>query len=172
MKNNNNLNSHLDNNADSNRTINKHYLIYCNLGWVISILIIVILILTTAKFNNIVNGENLMNGIVNFATFLSIILSISSILFAFFTSRDTSQQYSAMDKAIGEMRETHRVISANSSDLLQRVNEVSEHIVSLDSKYEMHKLILQRGLPSTQPDPANSIQQSSIPTNFVQKDTN
>lgn len=167
MKENNRLKSCVDNTNQGNK-VSKHYLIYCNLGWVIAILVTIILILTTVKFNCIVGGEEFMNGIVNFATFLSIILSISSILFAFFTSRDTSQQYSAMDKAIGEMRETHRSISANNSDLLKRVNEVSEHIVSLDSKYEMSKIIIQRGFPSTQPDLTNSVQESDISNNLVE----
>lgn len=121
--------------------INKNCLIYTNFIWVIAILVITLIIVLTLKVDKISDSSKIVNLIMNFATFLSIVLSIFSILFAYYTSRDTSQQYNAMNKALGEMRETNRSMENNNTQLLNRVNDITNRITSLDTKYQIDSII-------------------------------
>ena len=87
-----------DNETCSNKIVMVH------ICWTLAILILIIVLLLTCGLKNLPEGSVLIDAITNFSTILSIILSISSILFAYYTSRDTSMQYRSMEKALEEVR--------------------------------------------------------------------
>lgn len=102
-----------------------------NAKWVIFLLALsVILLLVWILENIIVEGDKLLSALVNFSTFLSIILSISSIAFAGYTSIETGRQFHYMSRAVEEIRTSNRIMSDNYKNLLDHyhdtVNKFSE----------------------------------------------
>ena len=108
-----------DNETCSNKIVMVH------ICWTLAILILIIVLLLTCGLKNLPEGSVLIDAITNFSTILSIILSISSILFAYYTSRDTSMQYRSMEKALEEVRVTNKFMAENNSILLQQVKDLA-----------------------------------------------
>ncbi len=90
----------------------------------------------TCGLKNLPEGSVLIDAITNFSTILSIILSISSILFAYYTSRDTSMQYRSMEKALEEVRVTNKFMAENNSILLQQVKDLAIGINTINVRME------------------------------------
>lgn len=107
-----------------------------NVIWVIVLMFLLIVLLLSILLKYTLNGEVLIGAITNFSTILSIILSITSIFFAFYTSRDTSAQYRNMDKALNEIRLTNKNMEANNLYLLQQVNNLAIGINTLSVRME------------------------------------
>lgn len=80
--------------SDENNSPYKNTMIHIH--WVIFLLIIIIGLVALLIFK-VPNGQDLVDYVTNFSTILSIILSVSSISYAYYTSRDTSSQYQRMD---------------------------------------------------------------------------
>lgn len=117
-----------------NKESNSNVELKTSLCWLIILLVIMVVFLLTIKIDKIPNGEVLVTYISNFSTMLSIILSISSIFFAYYTSRDTSMQYRSMEKALEEVRITNRSITENNSLLLSQVREIAINVNVLNDK--------------------------------------
>lgn len=66
----------------------------------------------------IVNGDKLLSALENFSTILSIVLSISSISFAAYTSIETGRQFHFMSRAVEEIRTSNGIMSDNYKNLL------------------------------------------------------
>ncbi|MCM1218481.1 MAG: hypothetical protein NC548_28670 [Lachnospiraceae bacterium] len=138
-----------------------HAIVYVNLAWVIVILGVIICYLMSIDITKI-NSKELLSLITNFATLLSIILSISSILFAYFTSRDTSNQYISMGKALEEIRANNNQITQNNSNLVSQVTRITENVTSLNNKYDIQELLSQiRNISTT----IKEMPTSGIPNN-------
>ena len=95
-----------------------------NTIWIISILILMVILLATWILTNYIkDGNNLVNLLVNFSTLLSIVLSVSSIAFAGYTSIETGRQYYNMAKAVEEIRTTNGIMSENYKNLMEHYHE-------------------------------------------------
>jgi hypothetical protein len=95
-----------------------------NTKWVIGILVLTVILLTTWILTNYIkDGNNLVNLLVNFSTLLSIVLSVSSIAFAGYTSIETGRQYYNMAKAVEEIRTTNGIMSENYKNLMEHYHE-------------------------------------------------
>lgn len=119
-----------DNETCSNKIVMVH------ICWTLAILILIIVLLLTCGLKNLPEGSVLIDAITNFSTILSIILSISSILFAYYTSRDTSMQYRSMEKALEEVRVTNKFMAENNSILLQQVKDLAIGINTINVRME------------------------------------
>lgn len=108
----------------------------CTIKWVAIILLVIIVCILISIFlsHTIINGDNLLNGIVNFATIVSIILSITSIFYTAFTSRDTSAQFSNIDKAVAIIKENNDKIESNNRTMLQTVFELTKDIAIIKDR--------------------------------------
>ena len=103
--------------------------LFTTIIWVILILLALITILSAyIVTKRIFNGDNLLEGISNFSTLLSIILSISSISFAYYTSHQTSRQYENMSTAVTEIKESNRHMEKNNTMLLRFIREITKEI--------------------------------------------
>lgn len=101
-------------------------------NWIIGLLVCTtIALLAYCLWGKVVNGDNLMVGIQNFSTVLSIILSVTSILYAVFTSQDTSRQLSDASSAVQGMREANRNIAANNEQIVRLVFELSKDVAAM-----------------------------------------
>lgn len=107
-----------------------------NICWVLALLVLIIIFLLVYGLHNLPDGKLLIDSITNFSTILSIVLSISSILFAFFTSHDTSMQYRSMEKALEEVRATNKHMAENNAILLQQVRDLSIGINTINVRME------------------------------------
>lgn len=97
--------------------------------WVVLILLALLTILSAyIVTKRIIDGDNLLEGISNFSTLLSIILSISSISFAYYTSHQTSRQYENMSTAVTEIKESNRHMEKNNAMLLRFIREITKEI--------------------------------------------
>lgn len=95
-----------------------------NTKWIISILFLIVLLLSAWIVTNYIkDGNNLVDLLMNFSTLLSIVLSVSSIAFAGYTSIETGRQYYFMAKAVEEIRTTNRIMSENYKDLMEHYHE-------------------------------------------------
>lgn len=112
-----------------------HTLVYFNLGWIICVLVLILAAVIATKVTDL-KSDRLVSALSNFSMILSIILSISSILFAYFTSRDTNNQYIAMGKAIEEIRAVSLHSYINNSDLFLQVESIARDVGGLNSKYD------------------------------------
>lgn len=112
-----------------------HTLVYFNLGWVICVLVFILVAVIAIKVTDL-ECDRLVSILSNFSMILSIILSISSILFAYFTSRDTNNQYIAMGKAIEEIRAASLFSYINNSDIISQVESIAKDVGVLNSKYD------------------------------------
>lgn len=119
--------------AKDERMYSIHTLIYWNLGWVIVLLVIAVLSIMTLKLTN-QDCSILIDSIENFATLLSIILSISSILFAYFTSQNTSRHFEEMSNVLVEVKEINNNIQSNNNQLLNMVHQMALNVKSIDVK--------------------------------------
>ena len=117
-----------------------HDLIYWNLFWVICILVICLVIVLSQKVTDL-SSDRLISILTNFSTLLSIVLSISSILFAYYTSRDTNNQYVAMGKALAEIRAASYQSIINNSDLITQVESIARDVSVLNSKYDLQSFL-------------------------------
>ena len=96
--------------------------------WIIFLLCLVIAVLIAwVLSNSISNGDNLLRAIENFSTILSIILSISSIAFAGYTSIETGRQYHDMAKAVTQIETSNNIMSKNYKDLIKHYHETVTH---------------------------------------------
>ncbi|MCF2634083.1 hypothetical protein [Prevotellamassilia timonensis] len=129
-------------NAPQERCFSKHAIIYCNLVWIIALLLVLLVGMASLKATDL-NSERLISMLSNFSMILSIILSISSILFAYFTSRDTNNQYIAMGKALEEVRAAGYQSIINNSDLLSQVESIARDVSVLNSKYDLNAILSQ-----------------------------
>ena len=103
--------------------------VFVSIIWLVVILLLVIAILASVLIsNNLICGNKLLNTIVNFSTILSIIVSITSILFACYTSLQTGNQYSHMAQALEEIRATNGHMAENNQLLLQFVKDMSGEV--------------------------------------------
>lgn len=112
--------------------------------WIIGVLCFtVVALITFILTNRIGKGDNLLKGIENFSTVLSIILSITSILYTTFTSHDTSRQLSATQCAVGEIREASNIIAKNNSEMLQVVLNITKDIAEIRTNVQKQSLGIQ-----------------------------
>lgn len=111
-------------NGGSIQNIPSNNLSGTNTIWIISILILMVILLATWILTNYIkDGNNLVNLLVNFSTLLSIVLSVSSIAFAGYTSIETGRQYYNMAKAVEEIRTTNGIMSENYKNLMEHYHE-------------------------------------------------
>lgn len=111
-------------NGGSIQNISSNNLSVTNTIWIISILILMVILLATWILTNYIkDGNNLVNLLVNFSTLLSIVLSVSSIAFAGYTSIETGRQYYNMAKAVEEIRTTNGIMSENYKNLMEHYHE-------------------------------------------------
>lgn len=103
-----------------------------NAKWIVGILILIVLLLLSVILKDcVVQGDNLIHGIENFSTILSIFLSITSMAFAGYTSIETGRQYHSMSKAVTQIETTNKIMSSNYRDLLRHYHDTVKHF----SKY-------------------------------------
>lgn len=130
--------------SDQNNSIGNdqkytiHTIFYWNIAWIIGILICVILCLLTLKLDEF-NSKDLINGIVNFSTLLSIILSISSILFAYFTSQNTSRHFEEMSIVLTEVKQINNNIQSNNYNLISMIHQMALNVKSIDVKTQINE---------------------------------
>lgn len=105
--------------------------------WLIVILLIVIVCLLTILLSEkMVNGDALLESLVNFATVLSIFLSVSSICFALYTSLQTTRQYDNMSQAVTEIKVTNSSMDRNNTMLFKYIKEITKEIAYLGGRIE------------------------------------
>lgn len=131
----NNIKTMTDNKDEKKYSI--HVVRYWNLGWIIAILVFIAILLATCKLDAIA-CPNLITGLTNFATLLSIILSISSILFAYFTSQNTSRHFDDMSTMLAEVKEINNSIKSNNEMLINMVHQMSLSVQSIDTKTQIN----------------------------------
>ena len=81
----------------------------------------------------IVNGDNLLSALENFSTILSIVLYISSIAFAAYTSIETGRQFHFMSRAVEEIRTSNGIMSDNYKNLLKHYHDTVSSFVNKDT---------------------------------------
>lgn len=81
----------------------------------------------------IVNGDKLLSALENFSTILSIVLSISSIAFAAYTSIETGRQFHFMSRAVEEIRTSNGIMSDNYKNLLKHYHDTVSSFVNKDT---------------------------------------
>ena len=96
--------------------------------------ILLIGLLSYVITNCIEDGDSLLEALVNFSTLLSIVLSISSIAFAGYTSIETGRQFHFMSRAVEEIRTTNRIMSDNYKDLLNHYHDTVKTFSELMNK--------------------------------------
>ena len=65
-----------------------------NAKWIVSLLVMIVISLIAMILNGyVVNGDKLLSALENFSTILSIVLSVSSIAFAAYTSIETGRPF-------------------------------------------------------------------------------
>lgn len=107
--------------------------------WVIIILLIVIVYLLTRLLSDkVVNGGDLLDSLVNFATILSIFLSISSICFALYTSLQTTRQYDNMSQAVTEIKVTNSSMDRNNTMLFKYIKDINKEIAYLGGRIDIN----------------------------------
>ena len=105
--------------------------------WLLLILVVIIVILLNVVVSDkSVNADHLLYSIVNFATILSIFLSVSSICFALYTSMQTSRQYDNMSQAVTEIKATNEFMKSNSSQLLRNIRDIAKDLAYLGGKFD------------------------------------
>lgn len=106
-----------------------------NAKWVIGILTILLMVLLSYIITSrIEDGDDLLEALVNFSTILSIVLSVSSIAFAGYTSIETGRQFHFMSRAVEEIRTTNRIMSDNYKDLLNHYHDTVKTFSELMNK--------------------------------------
>ena len=129
------------NNSNKTETSEKKYsvhtIIYWNIGWLIVILFILLISISASKIEAFKSSE-LLDWIVNFATLLSIILSISSILFSYFTSQNTSRHFEEMSNVLAEVKQINNNIQTNNKQLFSMVYQMALNVKSIDVKTELN----------------------------------
>lgn len=78
-----------------------------------------------------ISSNDVIMAISNFATILSIILSISSIAYSYSTSHDTARQFAEIDKTVARMKENNEEIMRNNSSMQELVFEISKEVHSI-----------------------------------------
>lgn len=105
-----------------------------NAKWIVSLLVIIVISLIAMILNqNVVNGDNLLSALENFSTILSIVLSVSSIAFAAYTSIETGRQFHFMSRAVEEIRTSNDIMSDNYKDLLKHYHDTVSSFVNKDT---------------------------------------
>lgn len=95
-----------------------------NALWIISLLMLVLMLLATWILKSfVVGGDGLLSALENFSTILSIVLSVSSIAFAGYTSVETGRQFHYMSRAVEEIRTSNRIMSDNYKNLLDHYHD-------------------------------------------------
>lgn len=95
-----------------------------NALWIISLLVLVLMLLASWILKSfVVSGDGLLSALENFSTILSIVLSVSSIAFAGYTSVETSRQFHYMSRAVEEIRTSNRIMSDNYKNLLDHYHD-------------------------------------------------
>ena len=106
------------------------YRIKCNIIWGA-----IVALLLAGGFGSFVLYEISSNDVImaisNFATILSIILSISSIAYSYSTSHDTARQFAEIDKTVARMKENNEEIMRNNIGMQKLVFEISKEVHSI-----------------------------------------
>ena len=111
----------------------KLYRWKCNFWWVVCSIVILVALGGSLVLCNL-ECDTLIVAITNFATILSIILSISSIAYAYSTSHDTARQFAEIDKTVARMRENNEDMKNNNSQILGLVVKISNEVHALNGK--------------------------------------
>ena len=105
-----------------------------NAKWIVSLLVIIVISLIAMILNeNVINGDKLLSALENFSTILSIVLSISSISFAAYTSIETGRQFHFMSRAVEEIRTSNSIMSDNYKNLLKHYHDTVSSFVNKDT---------------------------------------
>lgn len=105
--------------------------------WILLILVVIIIILLDVLVSEkAVNGDNLLYSLVNFATLLSIFLSVSSICFALYTSMQTSRQYDNMSQAVTEIKATNEFMKSSNSQLFRNIKDIARDLAYLGGRFD------------------------------------
>lgn len=105
-----------------------------NAKWIVSLLVIIVISLIVMILNqNVVNGDNLLSTLENFSTILSIVLSVSSIAFAAYTSIETGRQFHFMSRAVEEIRTSNDIMSDYYKNLLKHYHDTVSSFVNKDN---------------------------------------
>lgn len=106
-----------------------------NTIWVICILsFLVALLIVWCISQYVQNGDNLIHGIENFATIISILLSITSILYAHYTSETTSRQNSDIASAVTEIKTFSQFMSTNNQMVLSQIRDITKDVAVIRAK--------------------------------------
>lgn len=108
----------------------KLYRWKCNFWWIVCSVVILVALGGSMVLCNL-ECDTLIVAITNFATILSIILSISSIAYAYSTSHDTAKQFAEIDKTVARMRENNEDMKNNNSQMLGLVVNISKEVHAL-----------------------------------------
>lgn len=99
-----------------------------NAKWIVVLLVLLVIVLVVVILTEkVANGDNLVNAIENFSTILSIVLSVSSIAFAGYTSIETGRQYHNMSRAVTQIETANKIMSENYRDLLKHYHDTVRH---------------------------------------------
>lgn len=99
-----------------------------NAKWIVFLLVLLVIVLVVVILTERVsNGDNLVNAVENFSTILSIVLSVSSIAFAGYTSIETGRQYHNMSRAVTQIETANKIMSENYRDLLKHYHDTVRH---------------------------------------------
>lgn len=112
----------------------KLYRWKCNFWWIVCSVVILVALGGSFVLCNL-ECDSLIVAITNFATILSIILSISSIAYAYTTSHDTARQFAEIDKTVARMRENNEDMKNNNSQILGLVVKISNEVHALNGKF-------------------------------------
>mgnify|MGYP000068143861 CR=1 FL=1 len=105
-----------------------------NAKWIVSLLVMIVISLIAMILNGyVVNGDKLLSALENFSTILSIVLSVSSIAFAAYTSIETGRQFHFMSRAVEEIRTSNDIMSDNYKNLLKHYHDTVNSFVNKDS---------------------------------------
>lgn len=105
----------------------KQYRMKCNIIWGIVVVILLLCAFGSFLLQKISSNDVVM-AVTNFATILSIILSISSIAYSYSTSHDTARQFAEIDKTVAQMKENNEEIKRHNTDMLNFVIEISKEV--------------------------------------------
>lgn len=105
-----------------------------NAKWIVSLLVMIVISLIAMILKGyVVNGDKLLSALENFSTILSIVLSVSSIAFAGYTSIETGRQFHFMSRAVEEIRTSNEIMSDNYKNLLKHYHDTVNSFVNKDS---------------------------------------